>query len=458
MDAQLKSLFYLSPVPVSLSTLTDGRLVAVNNAGLKFFEVTRKEVIGKTTIALNWWVDLKQRDQALHMIRKQGNCHNIEAKFRAKSGQIRSALWSAYTVVFDNVSYLMAIALDITEHKNTEEEILRTRDLLNETGRIAKVGGWEFDIATMKQKWTDEVYRIHEVDLDYQPTVEKGIAFYAPEAVPLISSAVQQTITKGKPFDMELAFITAKGNRRWVHAAGKAYRENGKIVKVGGVFQDITERKLAEEQLRATLRDKEVLLKEIHHRVKNNMQVISSLLSLQSAHLYDRRDQGMFQDTQDRVRAMALIHERLYQTEQFSRINFAGYLRDLIQNLFRTYRVGTDAISLDMELEDIEIGIDLAIPGALIVNELVTNCLKYAFPNGRKGVITISLKRAGDGVRLRVLDNGIGLPPDLDLKNPPSFGLTIISILVNQLGGVLEFDRTNGTVCTITFKIPEPLS
>ena len=139
---------------------------------------------------------------------------------------------------------------DITERKRAEDELRRSQMLLQETGRMAKVGGWEFDVDTLKQRWTDEVFRIHEVDLDYEPTVEKGIDFYASEDRPVIREAVQKAITSGEPFDLELRFITAKGNHRWVHAIGKGYREDGRIVKVGGTFQDTTEHKRMEEALR----------------------------------------------------------------------------------------------------------------------------------------------------------------------------------------------------------------
>lgn len=127
--------------------------------------------------------------------------------------------------------------------------IKKNRELLNETGKIAKIGGWDFDVDTLRQNWTEEVYHIHEVDMDYEPTMEKGINFYTPEAIPIISGAVQRAIDYGEPFDLELPFMTAKRNPRWVHSIGKAYREDGKTLSVGGTFQDITKRKQAEEAL-----------------------------------------------------------------------------------------------------------------------------------------------------------------------------------------------------------------
>jgi len=136
------------------------------------------------------------------------------------------------------------------EEANSREELQRNRDMLNDTGEMARVGGWELDVATSRQVWTDEVYRIHEVELDYQPTLENGISFYAPEAIPVISGAVQESIDSGKPFDAELPFITAKGNHLWVRAIGQPHSKDGKVIKVVGTFQDITERKLAEEKIK----------------------------------------------------------------------------------------------------------------------------------------------------------------------------------------------------------------
>lgn len=169
-----------------------------------------------------------------------------------KNGEMFPATLSV-TIVNDdegNPIGRMGVFSDITERKQVEEVLLKNRNLLNETGKMAKVGGWEFDTITLEQTWTEEIYRIHELDMDYQPTVEDGISFYAPEAVPIISKAVQRTIDYDEPFDLELPFITAKGNHRWVHAIGKAYRKDGKVTKVGGTFQDITERKQSEQLIR----------------------------------------------------------------------------------------------------------------------------------------------------------------------------------------------------------------
>ncbi|ABQ25923.1 PAS domain-containing protein [Geotalea uraniireducens] len=216
---------------------------------------------------------------------------------------------------------------------------------------------------------------------------------------------------------------------------------------------DITERIAAEEQTKASLKEKEVLLKEIHHRVKNNLQVISSLLNLQSRHIHDQRDVDMFMDSQNRVKSMALIHENLYQTKNLARIDFAGYIRKLSANLFRSYGININAVNLNLNIADVSLGIDTAVPCGLMINELVSNSLKHGFPQGRKGSIDIELLTdyAGNHT-LIVRDNGVGFPADLDFQSTESLGLQLVGTLTEQIGGSIVLDRENGTEFRINFK------
>ena len=219
---------------------------------------------------------------------------------------------------------------------------------------------------------------------------------------------------------------------------------------------DITERKRTEEQIKASLREKEVLLKEIHHRVKNNMQVIISLLNLQSKHVKDKRDWEIFKDSQNRIKSMALIHDKLYQSKDLASINFAEYIENLARHLFNTYRVSSSAIKLVADIKDVPLDINTAIPCGLIINELISNSLKYAFPDGREGEIQIKLYASKDDTfSLIVRDNGIGLPEDLDFRNTKSLGLQVVVALVEQLKGTIELDRSEGTAFKIVFKKPK---
>ena len=227
----------------------------------------------------------------------------------------------------------------------------------------------------------------------------------------------------------------------------------GKTRGVIEYVRDITPRKQAEEDLRASLHEKEILLKEIHHRVKNNMQVISSLLSLQSRHLTDKAAIEMFRESQQRIRSMALVHEKLYQSKDLSRIDFSKYIENLIMFLFHSYRVNSDQVRIQTEVQDVLLDINSAIPCGLIINELVMNALKHAFPGGRKGEITISLQASGDGTSiLSVGDNGVGFPAGLDFHKTDTLGMQLVTMLVDQLDGTISMERKLGTRFEVVFR------
>jgi len=228
-----------------------------------------------------------------------------------------------------------------------------------------------------------------------------------------------------------------------------------KSALVGAVvtFKDITARKRADEQIKASLREKEVLLKEIHHRVKNNLQVITSLLNLQSNAVAAPEVVAMFMESQNRIRSMALIHEKLYQSADLAKIDFAEYVDSLTSYLYRTYAVNPSLIKLTMSIENVYLDVEAALPCGLMINELVSNSLKYAFPHERQGQITIALARQNDGrLALRVHDNGVGLPEGLDVRNSKSLGLKLVNILTKQLGGDLAYQQNDGTKFKVVFR------
>jgi two-component sensor histidine kinase len=222
------------------------------------------------------------------------------------------------------------------------------------------------------------------------------------------------------------------------------------------LFEDITERKRADRRLEASLREKEILLREVYHRVKNNLQVISSLLNLQSGSITDAGTLRLIRETQDRVRSMALVHEKLYRAEDLSRIDFADYARHLAAMLARSYRTEPAAVRLQFEMEDVRLNLDTSVPCGLILNELISNALKYAFPSGRQvplPQLTIGLRAAGEGtLMLTVADNGVGLPEHLDIQATPTLGLQVVCMLAEQLGGALSVERQAGTRFAVTFK------
>jgi PAS domain S-box-containing protein len=233
-----------------------------------------------------------------------------------------------------------------------------------------------------------------------------------------------------------------------------------KVIEIGreryiqSISRDITERKRSIEKIEQSLMEKEVLLKEVHHRVKNNLQVIMSLLQLQSKSIDDEEITRLFTESKNRVRSMALVHEKLYQSEDFTRIDVEDYLRSLVSDIMASYDASTDRIGFHFETGGASIDLDSLIPCGLIINELASNSIKHAFAGDRRGKINISLKALGEGeLELRVSDDGTGLPEGFDAKNASSLGMLIVNALARQLDGVLEIKSPPGTDIRVKFPV-----
>jgi PAS domain S-box-containing protein len=250
----------------------------------------------------------------------------------------------------------------------------------------------------------------------------------------------------------ERVLITADGTEIPILKTAATISINGQEMLVES-FVDLTERKVAEEMLRKSLDEKEVLLKEVHHRVKNNLQVISGLLNIQASYIQDRVSREYFKESQNRVRTMALIHEELYQVTDLAHVDFSEFVEHLAGNLFESYCSDRSNISLRLDVEDARLVVDTAIPCGLIVNELISNSLKHAFPNGREGEISIRFHRNSEGqFSLEVEDNGVGLPEDLDPAATTSLGMQLINILSEQLGGEHRVYTDGGTRYVMRFE------
>jgi PAS domain S-box-containing protein len=265
------------------------------------------------------------------------------------------------------------------------------------------------------------------------------------------SPTFKQHITEKEGKVLETQVITKTGEIKEVEIkANLLYLKGKKMLQ--GIFSDVTDRKKAEDQIRKDLEEKEVLLKEIHHRVKNNLTVISSLLNLQSRQIKTKQQAlAAFKESRDRVFAMALVHEKLYQTDNFSSVDMKSYLDDMSRQLVKMYHFSHD-VHLKLNVNEASIDINRAIPCGLILNELITNALKYAFPQGRKGEITVSFRPFEKTFyELVVSDNGVGLPDDLDIEKSPSLGLHLVRMLTSQLNGTWRLSREKGTSFTIRF-------
>jgi len=230
------------------------------------------------------------------------------------------------------------------------------------------------------------------------------------------------------------------------------YNEDGTITEVSGIAHDITEKTEGEEKLKASLKEKEILLQEVHHRVKNNLQVISSILNLQSSYVKDANTLNILKESQNRIKSMAFIHESLYQTNDFSKINFSDYVITLSKNLVHSYGILDNLVLLNLDIKKVSLNLDLSIPCGLIINELVSNSLKYAFKGKKRGLITIKLEDNNGEIILEVADNGTGLPQNINYRETESLGLQLVVTLVEQINGTIKLDNKKGTKYLIKFK------
>jgi PAS domain S-box-containing protein len=330
-----------------------------------------------------------------------------EAKFRTLVEQIPTVV---YTSTLDSVSSTLYISPQVERYLGyTAEELVRTPSL-----------------------WHDAIYG---------------------EDRPLIDREMARCKAERGSLAMEYRMVTRDGRIMWWEDQAIVIQPNGDGRSyLQGVMSDITARKEAEEKLQASLAEKEVLLKEIHHRVKNNLQVISSLLFLQSRMASDPHIVDVFLDSQNRVRSMALIHEQLYRSTDFGRIDFDHYLRSLTTSIARGLRRDAAPITLRREAPEVFLSIDMAIPCGLLINELVTNAFKHAFPDGRAGTVEVLMKNCDNGtVALTVTDDGIGLSETVNPETAESLGLKLVQMLSSQLGGTIEVNRSPGTTFRVVF-------
>ena len=345
------------------------------------------------------------------------------------------------------------VARDITKRKLTEEALKlseeKYRNLIEQSNdAIYLLYKNKFEI--INRRFTELFgYSIKETnapDFNFRELV-------APKSIPMIEDRMQKLV-KGEKLDPIYEFTgLTKSGKEIECEASVSYIKYKEGQAVQGIIRDITARKLAEETIKRSLKEKEVLLKEIHHRVKNNLQVICSLLSLQRQGADNKKIREEFTAIHNRIYSMSLIHEKLYQSKDLARLDFSEYTRDLVTNLVHVYKIQNVIYKLEIDVKELIIKIDDAVPCGLLLNEIISNALKHAFPDGRKGKIKVSLNSKQKKCELIISDNGIGLPKDLDIDKPCTLGLRLINTLVAQVNGEMKVSRKNGTTFKITFVV-----
>lgn len=441
-------------VPAAIFIYSDNRFIYGNEYSVKITGYSVEEMIGK-----HFWelVHPDFRDDVIKKGSERLKGNEVQSRYDVKIiDKYGNEKWLDYSGTL--INYLgkpavLGIAYDISEHKKTREALieseLKYRTLVENMSEVILYVDNSDRILFANDNVT-EMFGYDKTELAGQFA---GELLVDGEYRNIMNDRIKLR-RHGFTDRFEVKMRKKSGESLWVEISSAPLKDNsGNLIGSIGIYSDISERKTYENTIESSLQQKDMLLKEIHHRVKNNLQIISSLIKLQSSHVKDKEIHSLFAESQNRIKTMALIHEKLYRSKDISVIEFYDYIKNLVDSLYASYGISPDRVKAKIEFRSIYLDIDTAIPCGLIINELVSNCLKYAFPNLMKGNIFIDLTEQNDiEYKMIIKDNGAGIPENIDFNNSASLGLKLVKILSEQLGGSVELIRENGTEFRILFK------
>lgn len=461
-QSQLQAIFDNSADVLLLVDHDTRKIIRCNKRAIELFAVqTEQDCIDQFSYSFHKEpVSPAEIAFVMDCLKKNGKWEG-EVEYLSRSG---SSFWGAVSIKLITIgkkNYQSVRITDITERVLVAERLKKSEAQLAEAQRMVSLGSWTHDFETGENTWSDEIYR--QFGLEPGSCIPSNREYYEkyvhPDDRDKVRAGVKKALKQGyHKFDHRI--IRADGKLRHLEVIVKrVLKETGEVGGMFGTMRDVTELKIAEEiqrvsdeQIKASLREKELLLAEVHHRVKNNLAVISGLLGLQSGYVKDKQAKELFNESRNRIHSMALIHDKLYRNETLARIEFSNYISDLVSNIRVSYNASNTDIRFHLECCNSHIDIKNAVPCGLILNELVSNAYKHAFKGRESGEIRISFQQEGESFRLEVSDNGIGYHPGKNLSEVPTLGLTLVTSLVEQIEGNLEMRNTNGTTFTILFK------
>jgi predicted ATPase/two-component sensor histidine kinase/GAF domain-containing protein len=391
---------------------------------------------------------------------RQSRCRSILCLPLIKQAKLAGALYlenslasHVFTPARIAVLGLLASQAAISlENASLYANLQHAQAFLAEAQRLSHTGSFIYNTVSEEIYWSDEVFRIYGFEPAGTTTLDKLLQRVHPEDREKVMHFVETTPRDGREHQLEHRLLMPDGLVKTLHIVMHARTNELGQVEFLGTAMDVTAFKQTQGRLQASLEEKDALLKEVHHRVKNNLQLISSLLSLQAARIADPQVAELFAESRNRVRSMALVHENLYRAGNFARVPMRTHIQNLAAHLIRAYDLQGQKIGLSTEIDDIELDLDRAVSTGLIINELISNALKHAFPAGRPGQVRVGLKLVdGKQCLLEVSDDGIGLSTDFEVERAAGLGLQLVHDLTRQLQGTIAVQRGSGTRFAIAF-------
>lgn len=445
-----------------ISVGEDQRIVLFNPTAERLFGYTAQEALGQS---LDRFIPHRFHDAHREHIRTFGLSGKTTRKMGTlgaisglrAGGQEFPMEASLSQTQTDGRTLYTVILRDISQRQRAEEALQANESRLKEAQHLAQIGNWELGLDTSALSWSEQVFRIFEIDpAEFGTSYEAFLDRVHPEDRDLVNEAYRTSLETREPYEIVHRLRMEDGRIKYVQERGKTFYDEatGRPLRSTGTVQDITTLKQTELRLEISLREKETLLREVHHRVKNNLQIIASLLHFQAKKAQQGQEQSIFTEGQDRLRAMILLHELLYRSTDLHRIPLGEYLTTLTDQLRRSFRETANRVHLRVEADDLSVPAAIALPCGMIVTELATNAFKYAYPAGKSGPILVRIAAREGSFLLSVADEGTGLPADFDLAQTDSFGLQLVANLADQLGATLT--RPPGTGTEIVLEVPMP--
>lgn len=457
-EKKYRALFELSPDYMVVLD-PEGQVLDINHRLEEDSGISKPDFVGKDANEIFQDFVGGQFNNGEIMDYLRNHTEPMELKIEGKSGLEYIEVHHAPIIKEGKVFAIQIIGRNITKRKNAENALIESKKRLHDVNTYleAIINASPFAIVDLhmdgrvKSLWNPAAENIF--GWKRMEVLGKPLPFLNENKGTKYENIMHNVLSGEFKSDLELECARNDGEQIYtMMATAPLLNVDNNIQGVMATFADISDMIMAEKQIKASLEEKEVLLREIHHRVKNNLQIISSLMSLQSEYTEEPETLKMFQESKNRIRSMALIHEKLYQSGDMAHIDFGEYLKSLVEMLSIFHKEKKDDVKVNLNCEDVFLEIDTAISMGLIVNELVSNCFKHAFPLERKGEIEINLTKMSEGYLLEVADDGVGLPEGFDLEKTGTLGLLIVQTLSLQLRGSLEIKTDNRTSFCLSFQ------